>query len=99
MVVVNAIIDGKNIQRKNMFANKLKKEFLKKLGIGVKKQKFYDALKYEPPEPPEPPTASEILQKIRNRAQHTQATPPQRGLSKTDANEILNKIRNRAGIE
>jgi hypothetical protein len=50
-----------------MMHNRLKKAFLKKIGIGVKKQKFYDALKYEPPEPPEPDTADEILQKIRNR--------------------------------
>ena len=66
MAVVNAIIDGKNIQRKNMFTNKLKKEFLKKIGIGVKKQQFYDALKHGKPAPPQL-TPEEILQKIRNR--------------------------------
>jgi len=78
-----------------MFTNKLKEAFLKKIRAGVRKQQFYDALKYGKPEP-EPPTASEILEKIRNRRQYTQATPPQRGLHKTDANEILNRIRNRA---
>jgi len=76
--------------------NRLKKAFLKKIGIGVKKQKFYDALKNEPPLPPEPTSAAEILQKIRNMKQYTQAAAPQRGLSKTDASEILNRIRNRA---
>lgn len=79
-----------------MFGNKLKKAFLKKLGIGVKKQQFYDALKNGPPPLPKDLTADEILQKIRNRKSHTPPTPPQRGLSKTDANEILQKIRNRA---
>jgi len=76
--------------------NRLKKAFLKKMKIGVKKQQFYDALKYGEPEPPKPDTADEILQKIRNRAQYTPATPPQRGLNKTDAKEILDRIRNRA---
>jgi len=52
-----------------MFINKLKKvkkEFLKKIGIGVKKQQFHDALKHGKPEPPQL-TANEILQKIRDR--------------------------------
>lgn len=49
-----------------MMQNKHKKAFLKKIGIGVKKQKFYDALKHGNPKPPEI-TRNEILQAIRNR--------------------------------
>lgn len=79
-----------------IFGNKRKKAFLKKLGFGVKKQKFYDALKHGEPEPPSELTADEILQKIRNRKTYTQAIAPQSGLNKTDADNILQKIRNRS---
>ena len=68
MAVVNAIIDGKYIQRNYAIVNKLKEAFLKKMKIGVKKQQFYDALKYGKPEPPPTTvTAQEILQQIRDR--------------------------------
>ena len=49
-----------------MFTNKLKEAFLKRIRVGVRKQQFYDALKYGKPEP-EPLTPDEILQKIRDR--------------------------------
>lgn len=46
--------------------NNLKKAFLKRIGIGVKKQQFYDALKNGKPKAPQF-TRNEILQAIRNR--------------------------------
>ena len=70
MAVVNAIIDGKNIQLNYAMIKKLKKTLKKRMGLKARlaRQEFLHALKNGKPKPVSNDTAADILQKIRERS-------------------------------